>query len=678
MKHLILFVVAILLSTTAVAQGNRIAVSFVTVNAYGNNLYLDNFSVGSQFDTDIGVAAIRNINKDTSYVIGNANYRIAPTVAFVNVGRTDITTPFDVTFTTIGGTSSTKQIASLAKGAIADVQFDSLLITVSTGMNFRIYSSLAADQNRMNDTLNQYSMFLPGVRRNILLEEWTSSTCAPCAANNPSVDDFIAQHFNLIVPVKYHVGWPSPGNDPMYLFNTTQSYDRRYYYGVNSVPHVIFDGVVDPSYPYSTPTSLPNARDARINIGAPLTVTVTDTRVGDSIRANVVVNVVSQLRAGTYKLRVQGIERHIAYTTPPGTNGESHFHDVFRGAFPNSTGSAIPLTADSTSFTFTYKINSPAIMDSMYTIAFVQNDVTREVMNCGKSLHAFSLQPAAGVVVAPEVGPKDVCIAPTEQLVSGPVTASNSDAPQLTGAFDYELFEGTFPPSGWKLVNPNADITFSAFGTANGVSFGGTSSVKMDFYNYSTTGRIDSLKTRVFTGLLPTDSVKFDWSYAPYTGSGYNDRLIVKVSTNGGATFDSTIFDRSGAALGTAPASANEFTPSSPSQWRTFAYPLRNLVTAVNDNVSHPTSFSLSQNYPNPFNPTTTIKFTIPVGTGVAPSVLKVFDVLGSEVATLVNEWKEAGTHQVHFDASRLASGMYFYRITAGSFVATKKMMVVK
>ena len=676
MKHLLLFVVVILLCTTAFAQGPRIAVSFVTVNAYGNNLYLDNFSIGTQFSTDIGVAGIRNINKDTSYVIGSANYRVAPKVAFVNVGRTDITTSFNVTFATVGGTySSTKVVAALAKGAIVEVDFDSLLITVSTGMNYRIYSSLAADQNRSNDTLFQYSMFLPGVQRNVLLEEWTSSTCAPCASNNPTVDAFIGAHFNVIGAVKYHVGWPSPGNDPMYLFNTTQSYDRRYYYGVNSVPHVIIDGVVDPSYPYSTPTSLPNAWDARVNIGAPMTVTVTDTRVGDSIRANVVVSVISQLRAGTYKLRVQAIERHIAYPSPPGTNGESQFYDVFRGAFPNSTGSAIPLAPGVNNFTFTYKIASPAFMDSMYTHAFVQNDVTREIMNCGKSIHSLSAQPLSSVAGTSVVGAKDICAAPTDQRVPGIFSTLQSDAPQLTGTFGYELFEGTFPPAGWRLVNPNADITFSRSGATNGIAFGGTSCVKMDFYNYSSTGRVDSLNSHTFTGLLSTDTLKFDWSYAPYTGSGYNDRLIVKVSMNGGATFDSTIFDRAGATLGTAPASGSEFTPSSPSHWQTFAYPVRNFVTAVNDKPVVPTIFALSQNYPNPFNPSTSLSYQLPTETVVT---LKVYDVLGKEVAVLVNERKEAGSHRIEFDGSRCASGMYFYRLTAGSFVATKSMMLVK
>jgi len=99
-----------------------------------------------------------------------------------------------------------------------------------------------------------------------------------------------------------------------------------------------------------------------------------------------------------------------------------------------------------------------------------------------------------------------------------------------------------------------------------------------------------------------------------------------------------------------------------------------------------PKEFSLEQNYPNPFNPTTKIRFTIPnVGTGLALSVLKVYDILGNEVATLVNEEKPAGYYEVEFNASSLpngkagiASGVYIYRLTSGRFVSTKKMLMLK
>ncbi|HMK38483.1 MAG TPA: T9SS type A sorting domain-containing protein [Bacteroidota bacterium] len=88
-----------------------------------------------------------------------------------------------------------------------------------------------------------------------------------------------------------------------------------------------------------------------------------------------------------------------------------------------------------------------------------------------------------------------------------------------------------------------------------------------------------------------------------------------------------------------------------------------------------PVSFSLHQNYPNPFNPTTVIEFSVPQTGNVD---LKVFNVLGQEVASLQHGVLPAGLHSVTFDASRLASGVYLYKITAGSFSSTKKMLLLK
>ena len=106
-------------------------------------------------------------------------------------------------------------------------------------------------------------------------------------------------------------------------------------------------------------------------------------------------------------------------------------------------------------------------------------------------------------------------------------------------------------------------------------------------------------------------------------------------------------------------------------------------VSVENSPRNIPNQFALEQNYPNPFNPTTKIKYTIPsVGTSLMKFLqfvqLKVYDVLGNEVATLVNEEKPAGSYEVTFDASQLSSGIYFYTLKAGSFTETKKMAMMK
>ena len=104
---------------------------------------------------------------------------------------------------------------------------------------------------------------------------------------------------------------------------------------------------------------------------------------------------------------------------------------------------------------------------------------------------------------------------------------------------------------------------------------------------------------------------------------------------------------------------------------------VKNQATNVEDEGSllSPNSYNLTQNYPNPFNPTTTIKYSIPQSGNVT---LKVYDILGNEVVTLLNEEKNAGVFSVTFDATGLSSGIYFYRMQAGNFIQTRKMLILK
>ena len=98
-------------------------------------------------------------------------------------------------------------------------------------------------------------------------------------------------------------------------------------------------------------------------------------------------------------------------------------------------------------------------------------------------------------------------------------------------------------------------------------------------------------------------------------------------------------------------------------------------VTSVGGNPSNPAIFKLYDNYPNPFNPSTTLRYSIPE---TSFTNLIIYNALGKEVATLVNETKSVGTYEVEFNASDLPSGTYYYAIQAGSFKETKKMILLK
>ena len=113
-------------------------------------------------------------------------------------------------------------------------------------------------------------------------------------------------------------------------------------------------------------------------------------------------------------------------------------------------------------------------------------------------------------------------------------------------------------------------------------------------------------------------------------------------------------------------------------------FPANSVVTGIEPEEKIPLTFNLFQNYPNPFNPSTKIKYTIPAtlpvkaGIGGRLTTLKVYDILGKEIAVLVNEAQPSGEYEIEFDASGLSSGIYFYKLQTDSFIETKKMMLLK
>ncbi len=99
-------------------------------------------------------------------------------------------------------------------------------------------------------------------------------------------------------------------------------------------------------------------------------------------------------------------------------------------------------------------------------------------------------------------------------------------------------------------------------------------------------------------------------------------------------------------------------------------------TSVENDGVGNPAEFLLFQNYPNPFNPSTTIRFELPVNSQVD---LRIYNLLGQEVEVLINnEELNSGAYKYNFNASQLTSGVYFYKLQAGSFIITKKMVLLR
>ncbi len=641
---------------------NNIVIQFEGTNGNGNNLWLDNFSIGTRVGNDLAIYGFSI--KDKNYLLpGVTSTNVTPVVTILNVGY-NTSSATTVTMTDQASYNSTKNVSSISAGQTLQVTFDPITFNLNTTKNLKIYLNWAADQNKNNDTLTQPTTYYTGVNRRVLFEAHTSTTCGPCASQNPYLDAFIQQRFDSIVAIKYHVWWPSPG-DPMYDSNRAQQRVRTQYNSISAVPTLTVDGVHNQVSGYSTLSNLLTPYNNRRAIPSPISVSVTDTRLpGDTIKATINLQVVAPLSTySNYKLKVAAVERKVTYATPPGSNGETIFYDVFRRMYPSVDGMSINYTPGTYTFEVKYK-RAPYWVDSMmYTAVFIQDEYTHEVINCAKARNYY-----ADNIKLPPVTESDII----------PQTIPLSNLPfNVNGGIQVETMETAVPPAEWTLINMDSNYTFwrYIYSAVNGPSFGGSKSIRINWYAYvENIGTVDILRSKVYDNVNLNDTIKFDWAYARRPGYD-NDKLVVKVSTNGGATFPYIIFNRQGSNLATAPDNSSSFVPSS-GQWGTFSISLNAALTGVKPISSEiPLKFELYQNYPNPFNPTTTIKFALAKPGKV--SVI-VYDLTGRIIDVLINQQLEPGNYEYLLNAENYSSGIYFYRLNTDYFNDTKKMVVLK
>lgn len=211
------------------------------------------------------------------------------------------------------------------------------------------------------------------------------------------------------------------------------------------------------------------------------------------------------------------------------------------------------------------------------------------------------------------------------------------------------------------------DYLFVAFQSTTGeywpgAAFADSTAFFQGMFMYSADGGDTWSSPEVFT---PTYSPSFDFRHvsivpvAPVDPTD-DDIITVHLAMQGDPMPAST------------PNGWNIMPPSITAQYYHFTTEI--LVVGVDDNIIA-NNFNLEQNYPNPFNPSTTIKYSLAERSAVT---LKVYDVLGNEVANLVNTTQEAGSHSINFDASSLSSGLYIYTLNTGNFTSSKKMMLLK
>lgn len=215
-----------------------------------------------------------------------------------------------------------------------------------------------------------------------MFEHFTQASCGPCASQNPYFAALYDVNQSTVHHIAYHTSWP--GTDPMYTANPSESNAMVSYYGVSGVPSMFIDGDVIAAGPVgATQEMIDDAADA----GSPISIFVEETTDGSTRNVSVTIKTVGTVPVGSYRIKAAVVEKMITYATPPGSNGEKEFPNVFREFLNGSGGEIITLPAigESTTLEFSYDLAAGWNADEIYTLAWVQNYTTKDVLNSGAS-----------------------------------------------------------------------------------------------------------------------------------------------------------------------------------------------------------------------------------------------------------------------------------------------------
>jgi|GEM_PF-3855099 len=310
---------------------------FILINDFGNNLYIDNLTAGNRPNYDLAVTSINNIKSGITYLPGNYTDTITPDVNITNIGITGTTgdsNTFIYFSVPVFGYYDSVYLPAISPGQTQNLIFSPLNISPGTDFWIKVWSNYSLDSNRLNDTLWQYSKYVPAVKRNVMFQEFTSATSFSSFQNNLFLNLFLENYRDSIVSVKYHRGVPPPGNDSIYLANVDQSDSLRLYYNTFQVPSTITDGRTLVSVPYSNDSNLIRPYNNRRREGTPINISVSDTLIGtDSVVSTVTVNKLFSLSENeSLRLKLNVIERYKQFQQKAPGWYDSIFIDFFRFA----------------------------------------------------------------------------------------------------------------------------------------------------------------------------------------------------------------------------------------------------------------------------------------------------------------------------------------------------------
>lgn len=223
------------------------------------------------------------------------------------------------------------------------------------------------------------------VSRLLLAEGFTSSTCGPCATQNPAFDALLHANEDKITSIKYHMNWPGAGNDPMYHHNPTDNSARKNYYSINSVPHVYMNG----DYFHGVPAQVSQAMiDNYAANPAPFEIQMQHRLSDDQDSVYVTMLIrADEAVSGNLVAHIAVIEKEIIFSSPPGSNGETDFYNVMKALLPSKSGTSLPDFEANDYFIIetAWELQNVYDIDQIAAVGFVQNNTNKHVHQAANS-----------------------------------------------------------------------------------------------------------------------------------------------------------------------------------------------------------------------------------------------------------------------------------------------------
>jgi len=358
-------------------------------------LGIDDFALFAPYNFDV---AIESLDMPTTLGLNNAPFTIEGTLK--NYGGSTITSA-TINYSVNGGTAATAALTGLSVAP-----YDTYSFTHSTNWSpgstgtydVEVYASPVNgtfDQNTSNDTLTTtFEVLTATTERVVLAEEFTSSTCGPCASFNPGYKDLLDDNnantsSGRVTSVKYQMNWPAPGNDPAY---NQEAADRRVAYGISGVPDVIYAGA-------NIPTSQENI-DLVKELPSLAKIDAEWSATGTYIQCDATVEALANLGSNVV-LHMAMIEKEISHNVQ--TNGETTFYHVFRKFMDGSNGHSMANMMGGSTYTHyansTISVNAAPAQGSydfwvgtsnMDIIVWLQDNSTGEVLQSAYALYTTS------------------------------------------------------------------------------------------------------------------------------------------------------------------------------------------------------------------------------------------------------------------------------------------------